>query len=276
MALKNTKSRKKLRRKKQMNSQTLEFTANEQDLINTTGRQIFASDTVSYIEAVFSLGTNWTGFDSVRAVWKNGKYTISTLLDANGSCVVPVEVLTLEGNVRVNLVGSVVEDDELADRLTTFSVIALSVAQKVSITGSETAEVTPSQFEQYIETVSGIVEEAAEGAIEDAEAWAIGKRDGVDVPSTDETYHNNSKWYATQAGLSATSASQDASNASSSASAAAGSASSAASAKTAAETAQGLAEAAAEAAASVFSVVGNVTFTVLENGQVREIWTEEE
>ena len=31
---------------------------------------------------------------------------------------------------------------------------------------------------------------------EDAEAWAAGTRGGVQVPSTDETYHNNAKWYA--------------------------------------------------------------------------------
>ena len=30
----------------------------------------------------------------------------------------------------------------------------------------------------------------------EAEAWAVGNRDGSPVDSTDETYHNNSKWYA--------------------------------------------------------------------------------
>lgn len=30
----------------------------------------------------------------------------------------------------------------------------------------------------------------------DSEAWAVGQRDSVDVPSTDTTYKNNSKWYA--------------------------------------------------------------------------------
>lgn len=37
---------------------------------------------------------------------------------------------------------------------------------------------------------------AAEGSAEDSEAWAVGQRDGTDVPSTDPTYHNNAKWYA--------------------------------------------------------------------------------
>ena len=30
----------------------------------------------------------------------------------------------------------------------------------------------------------------------DAEAWAVGQRGGVDVGSSDETYHNNAKYYA--------------------------------------------------------------------------------
>lgn len=41
--------------------------------------------------------------------------------------------------------------------------------------------------------------EDALGAKEDAEAWAVGQRSGVDVPETDETFENNSKWYASLA-----------------------------------------------------------------------------
>jgi len=62
---------------------------------------------------------------------------------------------------------------------------------------------------------------AAETAEENAEAWAVGQRDGVDVGSTDPAYHNNSKYYSEQS---------------------AGSATDAANARTAAETAQGKAE----------------------------------
>ena len=48
---------------------------------------------------------------------------------------------------------------------------------------------------------------AAEGSSEDAEAWAVGKRDGTDVPSTDPTYENNAKHYAGEASSSASAAS---------------------------------------------------------------------
>lgn len=112
--------------------------------------------------------------------------------------------------------------------------------------------------------------------LREAEAWAVGQRDGEDVGIDDPTYENNSKYYAGLAEGSKTSAEASATAAAGSASAASGSASSAAASNTAAQKAKEDAEAAAEAAASTFSVVGNVAFTVLENGQVREIWTEEE
>lgn len=59
----------------------------------------------------------------------------------------------------------------------------------------------------------------------DSEAYAVGKRGGVDVTSGDPTYHNNSKYYSTQAASSATAASGSATAAASSATAAAASAS---------------------------------------------------
>ena len=46
--------------------------------------------------------------------------------------------------------------------------------------------------------------DAAAEAAEDAEAWAVGKRGGTDVPSTDDTYKNHAKYYAAQAGGSVT------------------------------------------------------------------------
>lgn len=184
-----------------MNPLKLTFTANEQALTKTDNFTDFASNTVSYIEATFTLGENWTGYDSVRAVWKTDYYTISTVLDANFTCIVPTEVLRYKAKVFVNLVGSIVENDTLTDRLTTFPVLALTVKANAAVNGSETAPVTPSQFEQFVDSVRD-----AAGSISDysydSEAWAVGTRGGVNVPSTDPTFHNNSKYWAEQnAGL---------------------------------------------------------------------------
>ena len=48
--------------------------------------------------------------------------------------------------------------------------------------------------DRVIQIGSAVIEAGA--LAEDAEAWAVGTRGGVPVPSSDETYHNNSKWYA--------------------------------------------------------------------------------
>lgn len=147
-----------------MEKSIITFSANEQNLQKTGGIGCYASDTVSYIEAHFALGENWSGYDSIRAVWFNDYKAISTVLDFNGVCIVPHEVLTSRGKVMVNLVGSVLVSDELKDRLTTFPCEALKVSAKAKISGSETAEVTPSQFEQFVEAVKDNADRAEAGA----------------------------------------------------------------------------------------------------------------
>lgn len=58
---------------------------------------------------------------------------------------------------------------------------------------------------QAVDTAAGYAQNASDSAdeaadyVDDAEAWARGTRDGVDVPSTDETYENNAKYYAEKA-----------------------------------------------------------------------------
>ncbi len=42
-------------------------------------------------------------------------------------------------------------------------------------------------------------ETAAASSASNSEAWAVGKRGGADVPSTDEAYHNNAKYWAQEA-----------------------------------------------------------------------------
>lgn len=132
---------------------TLKFVATNERL-TMPNPDYLPSDSVAWIRAVFNLGAGWGSFDLIRAIWQNGPTVIATVLDASGTCVVPWEVLRYRGTVMVNLVGSDVNGDELVDRLTTFRVPALLIRDKVNITGAETEEVTPSQFEQFIAIVS--------------------------------------------------------------------------------------------------------------------------
>lgn len=51
------------------------------------------------------------------------------------------------------------------------------------------------QVQALLDDAEQLVEDCEEHA-EDSEAWAVGQRNGQDVPSTDPTYHNNAKWYS--------------------------------------------------------------------------------
>ena len=132
------------------------FEANNQQLKSIGTKH--ASDTYADIEATFVLGEKWTDMYSVSAVWWNDFTRIATVLDSQGKCIVPHEVLARKGCVRVNLVGSIVEGDELITRLTSYSAEAVQVNEKIKLTGSETSEVTPSQFEQFVAAVIAEVE----------------------------------------------------------------------------------------------------------------------
>lgn len=141
-----------------MNSVTLTFAANGQQLVRT-GCEKFAANTVNYIQAKFDLGEGWDGFDSVRAVWQTDFAKIATVLDNDGNCTVPQEVLKRVNSIMVNLVGSISDGTELTDRLTTYKIKALDVNGATNIDGTETAEITPSQFEQFVAIVRDEVAE---------------------------------------------------------------------------------------------------------------------
>lgn len=219
-----------------MNKQIITFSADEQKLVKTGGINCYASNIVSYIEAHFTLGQNWSGYDSVRAVWSNDNNmtAISTVLNSNGVCVVPFEVLKTMGVVKVNLVGSISASDVLTDRLTTFPCEALTVARKAKINGSETAPITPSQFEQFVEIVKDEADRA-EQASEDSRTQADRSEEEADRAETEadnalasaqnahaselrasgyasdaQTSERNASEYAQNASESATSAEADA------------------------------------------------------------------
>lgn len=156
------------------------FEANDQQLKSLGTKH--ASDTYADIEATFVLGSRWTDMDSVSAVWWNDFTRIATVLDSDGKCIVPHEVLTRKGYVRVNLVGSVVENDELVTRLTSYSAEAVKVNEKIKLTGSETSEITPSQYEQFVANVKADADRA-----EAAKDTAVNAVEGFEDTVVDAT-----------------------------------------------------------------------------------------
>ena len=169
-----------------MDKQIITFSANEQVLRKTGGLDIYASKTVSYIEAHFDLGQNWSGYDSIEAVWWNDYVRpVRTVLDTEGVCIVPPEVLMRKSVVFVNLVGVISSGNTLTDRLTTHPITALTNKFNAQLGEGTTTPLTPSEYEQFVATVKADAdraEDAKEGArgyaesasasAESAEEWA--------------------------------------------------------------------------------------------------------
>lgn len=75
---------------------------------------------------------------------------------------------------------------------------AAESAQEAAQTANESAASSASSASQDAQSAAQAAAAAIQDA-DDAEAWAVGKRNGADVPSTDPTYHNNAKYYKDQA-----------------------------------------------------------------------------
>ena len=75
---------------------------------------------------------------------------------------------------------------------------AAESAQEAAQAAKESAASSASAAAQGAQSATQAAAAAMKDA-DDAEAWAIGKRNGADVPSTDPAYHNNAKYYKDQA-----------------------------------------------------------------------------
>lgn len=92
------------------------------------------------------------------------------------------QMTAVAGQVRTQIVVT-----ESTGRTGTF-VFILDVQRSALPTDTDMSESDYQMIEQAIEET--------QQAAEDAEAWAIGQRGGQDVPSTDPTFENNSKYWA--------------------------------------------------------------------------------
>ena len=163
-----------------MDKQIITFSANEQCLRKTGGIDIYASKIVAYIEAHFGLGDNWSGYDSIEAVWwTDFVKPVRTVLDTEGICIVPPEVLRRKGAVLVNLVGVIATGNTLTDRLTTAPITALTVKYDAQLGEGTTTPLTPSEYEQFVASVKADADRA-EAAKEGARGFASDASDSAD------------------------------------------------------------------------------------------------
>lgn len=92
-------------------------------------------------------------------------------------------------------------DDEATVKWSSFSA-AMYAERHLNTPGNYTGDLTEiEQMEQDHVYMKGVVDELKSNIdyAHDAEAWAQGTRSGEAVPSTDKTYHKNSKYYSEQA-----------------------------------------------------------------------------
>lgn len=96
-------------------------------------------------------------------------------------------------NIGPSLIGSGDPPDPIDDWLDDMREVAADAQQSANDSAASAQQAAQEVLNAQAEVVN------AQNEVKNAEAWAVGQRGGVDVPSTDETYHNNAKYYAGQA-----------------------------------------------------------------------------
>lgn len=173
--------------------------ANESDLLLALKDVSYDTDTGVFVFTWFN-GTTSTIDLNIE------KIPVSFSMDANGV----ITMTTEDGTTYTADVGALIKTYTFTDS----SVIDFTVTTDASGNKTVTADIvsgsidgtklTPNYLADCTQAKTGAenAANAADDSAEDAEAWAVGERDGVPVPSTDPTYHNNAKYWAQQSGTS--------------------------------------------------------------------------
>ena len=113
-----------------MERQVINFRAADgQQLEMLTPFKSFAIDTVNYVQAHFELCENWREYSELFAVWYIGNITKASEIDADGTTIIPAEVLARPGILTMNLCANLTEDNILKARLTSYPVDVLKLTR---------------------------------------------------------------------------------------------------------------------------------------------------
>lgn len=191
-----------------------------------TDSPVLASGGVNENFIEFDFCEQWDGFGKACVFFRErGEYSYS-ILDSSNQCVIPPEATAGAGRMYFGIIGVNEAGTVRTTELLGYRIVAGAV--------TEVPDPTPALYQQIlgqlaglredvanaIENVNSIAQQAAASATATAEAaaqqaetaaasvtdtaqtseaWAIGKRGGVEVPSSDDAYHNNAKYWAAQA-----------------------------------------------------------------------------
>lgn len=139
---------------------------------------------------------NWYVWDTTLSAYKDSGVDASVTLEI-------ADVTMLSPSAIPYVTNSGTNTDAVFHLYLPRAESAYECAQDGGYTGTESQfNDALSNFQTYASTASTAATNAA-GSAQDSEAYAIGKRGGSDVGSSDVTYHNNSKWYSDQSKASA-------------------------------------------------------------------------
>lgn len=137
-----------------------------------------------------------------------GSYTLDTLLEkivTNWTFDAATQsiILTLpDGSTQSIPLSSFIAETEFVDTSSIAFTVANHQVQAVVKDHSIGDQQMQTSYKAECEAARDDAEDSADASADsalDSEAWATGKRAGSDVPSTDPTYNNNSKYYSEQA-----------------------------------------------------------------------------
>lgn len=168
--------------------------------ISVPDRFLVVSGSVGIYYCDFEFDESWDGWDKT-AVFEGSGETIDSIV-VDGKAQVPWETLVDNGLMRVGVYGTQ-NEKRMPTVWSEKFVVRLGTPM-----GSPGTEPTPSIYEQILNLANSAKETAdeaydiaaeaqdsAKASAENAEAWAVGQRNGQDVPQDDQTYHNNSKYW---------------------------------------------------------------------------------
>lgn len=108
---------------------------------------------------------------------------------------------TKEGTGLLQVWFGVEDEEQVLRQLGMSAVVATIVHLSIAGEGNNSSTVQIPWLKEVMEMKNIIL-----GYDYEAESWAVGKRGGTDVPSTDPAYHNNAKYFSEQASAAKTAA----------------------------------------------------------------------
>lgn len=217
-----------------MSIRNIPITVNN-EYVDGAGVVVGSAGSAKDVALVITFGSPWDGY-SKRINWldsRGGNATL-TVLTANllkagttNVYIVPIPSgpKTYQGEMQMTIQGYTLDDDDEIDTIAKSATAYFKVLPSDWVLDDDDS-VTPTVAQQLQTEIDDLIDDIAEitGHTEDSEAYAVGTRGGTDVPSTDVTYHNNSKYYSQQSAQSASDAEDSAEDAEDSADSAADSA----------------------------------------------------